>query len=145
LLLALPLAAAETNGAQYWSAADLKAYQDKLAAKVEDKVALEEIINGGGPYFSVVAHVEGIRPAEMHEEWADVYMIISGSGAVEVGGDLENAKTTAPGELRGGSIRNGKIQKVSAGDLLHIPPKTPHRVLEPDGQITYIVFKVKKQ
>ena len=136
------LMAAEPAASQYFSATELKSYEKKLAPKVKDNVALEEIIRSGN-YFSVVARVQAAMPAEMHENWSDVYMIIAGSGAVEVGGTLDSPKTTAPGELRAPAITGGTKHKVSPGDVIHIPAKTPHRVLQPDGQITYLVFKVK--
>jgi len=142
LVASVSLLAAEASGPQFFSAAELKSYEKKLAPKVKDNVALEEIIRSGN-YFSVVARVQAAMPAEMHENWSDVYMIISGTGALEVGGTLDTPKTTAPGELRAPAIQGGTQHKLSPGDVIHIPAKTPHRVLQPDGQITYLVFKVK--
>lgn len=36
------------------------------------------------------------------------------------------AKTTAVGEVRGPSIDGGVRQKLWPGDIVHVPPKTPH-------------------
>ena len=61
-------------------------------------------------------------------------------------GKMEGGKTTAPGEVRGTSIEGGEKQKIAAGDIMHIPPKTPHQVvLAPGTEITYYTLKVKEQ
>jgi quercetin dioxygenase-like cupin family protein len=58
---------------------------------------------------------------------------------------MPGAKTTALGEVRGPSIDGGVRQKLSPGDIVHVPPKTPHQVLlEPGTQMTYFVLKVKE-
>jgi len=58
---------------------------------------------------------------------------------------LKIAKTTAPGELRGPSIEGGVRQKLSAGDVVHIPAKTAHQLLLDQGaKMTYFVMKVKE-
>jgi mannose-6-phosphate isomerase-like protein (cupin superfamily) len=152
LLLGLALFAADPSGSKqgyrYWSAADLKSYEQKLAPKITatNKGAVEDKIIDYGNYFSAMVHREGNVGAEMHDEWADVYVISSGGGTVETGGTLTGGKSTGPGEVRGGSIQGGARQKVGPGDIIHIPAKMPHQVLvEPGKQITYFIFKVKPQ
>jgi quercetin dioxygenase-like cupin family protein len=42
-------------------------------------------------------------------------------------------------------VEGGEKQKMGPGDILHIPPKTPHQMLlEPGTQITYFTLKVKE-
>jgi hypothetical protein len=60
-----------------------------------------------------------------------------------VGGEVEDGKTTAPGEIRGPSIKGGARHALSPGDIVHIPARTPHQVLVPSGgRFTYFVIKV---
>jgi hypothetical protein len=50
----------------------------------------------------------------------------------------------APHEKRNGTIEGGTRQKVSAGDWLRIPSKTPHQfLLEGAKEFTYMVVKAK--
>ena len=50
---------------------------------------------------------------------------------------------TAPGEMRGPSIRGGTEVALVAGDVLHIPAKVAHQMkLDPGKQVTYFVTKV---
>jgi quercetin dioxygenase-like cupin family protein len=93
----------------------------------------------------MVAHREGNGEAELHETESDLFVVTSGTATLTVGGILQNGKTTAPNEIRGPSIEGGTKQKLSAGDIVHIPPKTAHQlVLEPGGEFTYFVMKVKE-
>jgi hypothetical protein len=68
-----------------------------------------------------------------------------GTGTLVVGGTIPGGKSIAPGEIRGPAVEGGTRQKLSAGDIVHIPSKTPHNVLvDPGAQITYFIFKVKE-
>lgn len=147
LTLALPLIAAEPAGYRYWSAAELRGFAKTLAPKLDEhKIAVADKIIDQGSYFAAMVHREGgTGIAEMHQNWADVYMISSGSGTLVVGGTIPGGKDIAPGETRGPAVEGGTRQKLAAGDIVHIASKTPHNVLvEPGGQITYFILKVKE-
>ena len=91
-----------------------------------------------------MAHRETDGEAEIHEGLSDVFFVISGEATLVVGGKAIGLKTTGPGELRGTSIQGGVSKKLGAGDVVNIPPKTPHQTLVKAGQkITYFVVKVK--
>ena len=73
------------------------------------------------------------------EEWAS----IKAPAAPTLKPVTVDSKTTAPGEMRGPSIRGGTEAKLSAGDVLHIPAKVAHQmILAPGAQVTYFVTKV---
>lgn len=83
-----------------------------------------------------------------HSEITEVYQIISGSGTLVTGDmikDLEVLKgpTAAVGPtLQGGPILNGVSKKVAAGDVIIIPPNTPHWFSEiSSDQIVYLVVR----
>jgi len=122
LLLVLPLVGAEPAGYKYWSAAELKSMAKPLPNKADAKTSNENLANFGAD-----------RALMVHRE---------GSG---VAGTMPGSKTTTAGEVRGPSIEGGERQKIAPGDILHIPPKTPHQVLlDPGAQITYFTLKVKE-
>lgn len=54
-----------------------------------------------------------------HPDLTEVWYIIEGSGTVLTGG-------TVPAGGRGGTIQNGTSQRVTVGDVVVIPPNTPH-------------------
>jgi mannose-6-phosphate isomerase-like protein (cupin superfamily) len=144
LLLVLPLVGAEPAGFKYWSAADLKSLAKPLPNKFDSKTSSKNMGNFGVDH-ALVMHREGSGVAELHEKVSDLMMIISGNAELVVGGTMPGAKKTAVGEMRGPSIDGGVRQKLSPGDVVHVPPKTPHQVLvDPGAQITYFTLKVKE-
>lgn len=90
-----------------------------------------------------VSHRDKNGIPELHEKQTDIMVIQSGEASILVGGEVVDAKTTAPGEIRGVSIKNGVKKAVSAGDVVHIPSNTPHQFfVEPGKKVTYFVVKV---
>jgi mannose-6-phosphate isomerase-like protein (cupin superfamily) len=140
---ALPLVAAEPAGIVVWRGADLKGYSQKLAPRVnERKLALENLASFGS-YSALVAHRQADGESELHEGQADIFVVQDGAATVVLGGEIVGGRTTAPGEVRGTSISGGQKHALVAGDVVHIPARTPHQVLvAPGQQFTYLVFKV---
>ena len=149
VLLALAtawLAAADPAGFGQWKGAELKSYETKLAAKVDQRnLALEQLASFGNHSLMIV-HREGNGEAEFHEKQADLMIVESGEATLVVGGTVVDPKTTASNEIRGPSIKDGVSKRLGAGDIVHIPPKTPHQVMVAAGkQITYAVMKVNAE
>ena len=135
--------AAEPTGIVVWPASDLKAYGQKLAPKMnERKLALEQLGKFGN-HSTLIAHREGDGEAEVHEVQADFFFVQSGSATLVLGGELVDGKTTAPGEIRGPSIKGGQRHSIATGDVVHIPAKVPHQLLVAAGkEFTYFVIKI---
>ena len=132
-----------TTGVHVWRAADITAKGKSLAQKLDAQKVASEVIAKEGNRTFMVAHREGSGVAEWHEKEADVMFISSGQITMVYGGTIVDSKTTAPGEMRGPSIRGGTEAKLSAGDVLHIPAKVPHQmILAPGAKVTYFVTKV---
>jgi mannose-6-phosphate isomerase-like protein (cupin superfamily) len=144
-LCVLPVIGAEPAGYKYWSAKELTGFAAKLSPKINaQKIATERVAEFGN-HYAMVAHREGSGEAEFHETESDLFVVSSGTATLIIGGTIPNRKTTGPGEIRGPSIEGGARQKLSAGDVVHIPPKTAHQlVLDPGAQFTYFVLKVKE-
>jgi mannose-6-phosphate isomerase-like protein (cupin superfamily) len=83
---------------------------------------------------------------ELHEKFADIFVIVDGSATLLSGGELENPSATGPGEMHGTAILHGTNTSLGKGDIVHIPANTPHQLLIPkDGTLTYFVVKVKEK
>lgn len=131
------------GGVSVWRSTDIAAKGASLAQRLDaQKVASETIANEGNRTF-MIAHREGSGVAEWHETQADVMFISAGQVTMVYGGAMVDARTTAPGEMRGASIRGGTEARLGPGDVLHIPAKVPHQMLlSPGTQVTYFVTKV---
>ena len=80
--------------------------------------------------------------SEMHELASDIYIITSGSCKLTLGGTLINKKDLGEGNWLGKGIEGGETHHVQKGDMISIPPNTPHMV-DIDGKaVSYVVVKV---
>ena len=133
-------------GFEYWSAASLKHLGQTLsqeAAKDSHHLAVRQLSDFPNELF-LLGRREADGQVEWHETQADVFVVQSGSATLLVGGTMINGETVAPHEKRNGSIQGGVRQKLSAGDIVHIPARVPHQLLlEGAHEFTYFVIKVK--
>jgi mannose-6-phosphate isomerase-like protein (cupin superfamily) len=143
LAAAFTLLAAEPAGFVHWKAASLKAYGPKLAAKMDAKKTALEQLGKWGNHLLLVAHREGSGEAELHETQADIFVVQEGEATLVTGGEVVGPKTTAPGEIRGPSIKGGGKTSLGPGDMVHIPAGVPHQLLlAPGARFTYAVAKI---
>ncbi|MGH9573247.1 MAG: hypothetical protein ACRD40_06925 [Candidatus Acidiferrales bacterium] len=146
-LLIVPIVApcADAPGFHVWKLSEIEAQGKVLSGKIDaHKVASKTIATDGNTTF-MIAHREGSGQAEWHANQADVLVISQGSVTITVGGTIVDGKEIQPGEIRGSGISGGTQTKMGAGDVIYIPPKTPHMMtLEPGRRITYFVTKVTK-
>src|SRR5215472_15970697 len=88
-----------------------------------------------------------------HSQITEIYHVISGSGTLVTGGTLNDPKEVpAKDEVtmllngpstEGGGIQNGVSRKIGPGDVVVIPPNTPHWFSEiPTDKIVYLVVRV---
>jgi mannose-6-phosphate isomerase-like protein (cupin superfamily) len=134
---------AEAPGVTHWSAASMKGWAARLTPKLDAQHVATERVGSFGRYYVLAAMRNGTGQAELHETDADIFMVQSGEATLVTGGTIVDAKTTQPHEVRGSAIKGGRDMKVAAGDVVTIPPKTPHWMkLEPGKEIVYMAVKI---
>ena len=95
---------------------------DKVAAEmVKGGRILEE--NG----LIVIANRGVMRGAEIHEKTNHVFIIVDGEADFVTGGKMIEPKEISPGQIRGKGIEGGTVHRLSKGDVITIPAKTPHQ------------------
>jgi len=149
LAITLVMVSAEEKvpeGFQHWTGASLKELEQTLKSEA-DASAHHMSVRALGDFpqdkFMLSRRQTDGMP-EWHENQADVFFVQSGSATLVVGGTLVGAENTEPHEKRNGTIQGGVRQKLSAGDVVRIPPKVPHQILlEGSPEFTYFVVKVK--
>jgi mannose-6-phosphate isomerase-like protein (cupin superfamily) len=141
------------------SNADILATVQKTAtAPVSDQQIRVVSINGEYNVGVGVVHrarTEGrdIGSGVEHSEITEVYHVMSGSGTFVTGGTIENARDIAPTSpvvailngpsSNGGKVLGGQSRKLGPGDVVIIPPNTPHWFTEiTTDQIVYLVVRV---
>jgi mannose-6-phosphate isomerase-like protein (cupin superfamily) len=147
-ILLLSASAQETDppGFEHWTPASLKRFENKMHADAspDPHHFAVELLADFPNDSAMLVHRESDGQAEWHETQVDVFLVQSGSATLMIGGTLVNGETVGPHEKRNGSIQGGVRRKLSAGDVVRIPPRVPHQLLlEGAPEFNYFVIKVK--
>jgi len=145
--------------ATYITSAEIQATVKKTAASNVNDTQLR-VVDIGGDYNVAVGilhrgntGVNGAGGGLEHQFVTEVYQIVSGTGTFVTGGNLENPKESAPDSqivklldgpsVTGGPVKGGVSRKVGPGDMLIIPPNTPHWFSEiTSDQVVYTVVRI---
>jgi mannose-6-phosphate isomerase-like protein (cupin superfamily) len=143
-LTGFAVAAGDPPGFAVFKAADLAAIEQQLVQQVGAQKSTSHSFNDFGTHLMSMSHMETDGMAEIHETMNDIFIVRSGEVTLTVGGTVVGAKSTGPGEIRGTSIEGGVTRTIAAGDIVNIPPNTPHwSRMGAGGKATYFVIKVK--
>jgi mannose-6-phosphate isomerase-like protein (cupin superfamily) len=88
-----------------------------------------------------------------HSQITEIYHVMEGNATLVTGGTIENPRESPPESqvvkvlngpsTGGGAIQGGVSRKVGPGDVIVIPPNTPHWFSEiTSDQIVYLVVRV---
>jgi len=133
-------------GFEQWTSASLGPVVQSMKEEAPGdphRFAVRQLADYPNDAFLMV-HREGDGQVEWHETQIDVFFVQSGSATLIVGGKLINGETVGPHEKRNGRIEGGARRKLSAGDVVRIPPRVPHQLLlDGSPEFNYFVVKVK--
>lgn len=124
----------------YKSAAQIAAELDKAgavartgaASTVADGIVVRRRNASDEPQFAII-----------HPLSIEVYHIVEGRATLVTGGTLVLPLTdSAPDLVRSTAIRDGESRTVGKGDVIVLPPGTPHWFSHVDGSITYFEARV---
>jgi mannose-6-phosphate isomerase-like protein (cupin superfamily) len=122
----------------YWSIDDVK-----KALRTGAAVPLPRT-----PTYSVTVQnrtQEKPQPSEVHNNRAQFYVVLDGSGTIVVGGDVPNSTQISPTDRRGQlsqSIVGGTPYRVKPGDMLLIPKNTWHSAQPDPGGLRYVLVNL---
>lgn len=129
-----------------YTPADLDAIQRSLVPKMNAIKQSAEQLADFGNHTAWVAHREADGLMEIHERWADLMFVHSGEATLLLGGSIPDARTDAPGEVRGSTSVGGVKRVIKAGEVVLVPAGMPHQFLvEPGKQVTFFTMKIAKQ
>jgi mannose-6-phosphate isomerase-like protein (cupin superfamily) len=103
-------------------------------------------IGGQNVGAAIVRRTRAEVNALVHDRIAEVYVVQEGSGTIVTGGTLVNPTASAPSGVigpssRGTSIASGTSARVGAGDVVIIPPGTPHMFSQLEGNLVYVTVR----
>jgi mannose-6-phosphate isomerase-like protein (cupin superfamily) len=136
----------------------LATVQKTAAAPVSDQQIRVVSVNGDYNVGVGVVHRAKTEGRDIgfgieHSEITEIYHVISGNGTFVTGGTIENMKETPANSpvvttlngpsAGGGKVIGGQSRNVGPGDVVIIPPNTPHWFTEiTSDQIVYLVVRV---
>lgn len=145
----LPIAAALTfasgpEGFALWRSGELIERETALSRKVGEDHSARETLAAYENHRLRMLYRDRDGYPEQHDNEVDVVIVRSGEGTLVVGGEMIDRKPgNGAGEYIGTGIEGGERHPLQAGDLVHIPPGTPHRFLVREGtHITYVIVKL---
>ena len=141
------------------SSAELQSLVQKTASeRISDQAIRVVSINGEYNVSVGVVHRSKVSGAQAgggieHSQITEIYHIIEGNATLVTGGSMDNLSEFPPDSpvvtvlngpsTRGGPIQNGVSRKIGPGDVVIIPPNTPHWFSEiTSNQIVYLVVRV---
>jgi mannose-6-phosphate isomerase-like protein (cupin superfamily) len=135
--------------------ADVQALAKTMANMPGGDKLLRVVGINNGEYNVAVAIVHRAKAANIqaaleHDQITEIYHVISGSGTMVSDGTIENMKpATDPNTLAvvgpsagGGKIVGGRSRKISAGDVVIVPPNTAHGWSEVSEELVYLVVRM---
>jgi len=131
----------------YWPASTLSGYSATLKGRQTEKKTLSasEILSDLGNHKFEILRRDGSGAGELHQNWTDIFIVQAGEGTILYGGSIEDAKDTGNGEVRGPRHVGGKSQKVTAGDVLVMPPGIAHQTIVEPGKLFFVlIVKVQR-
>lgn len=142
-----PLVAATPPGFRRWTPQQLKAISRRLAKHLDrEHQASTTLARFGGSHWTMMAYREASGGAEMHAHASDMFVVESGTATLVVGGRIVDPRLVSPGETRGRTIRGGSRVRLRPGDVVNIPPNTPHQIRLARGvKFAYFVIKIKEK
>jgi len=118
-----------------------------IEANILDTKVNQTAVKGGIVRVGIVHRKNAEAAALMHSELTEIYQIVEGSGTVNIGGTMPTPKAVqdppnlGPTPTFSGDQVGGVSRKVGPKDIVIVPAGLPHRFVQLDGPISYIIYR----
>jgi mannose-6-phosphate isomerase-like protein (cupin superfamily) len=96
------------------------------------------------PYKASLEYRTALGPAALHEDQAEFFYVVEGSGTLVTGGKLKDEKRTNAKNLSGTAIESGETRALGKGDFVFVPQGTPHQITEVKGELVLMTMHVPR-
>ena len=104
------------------------------AVTISPGISVRRRSGAGEPQYAII-----------HPFSTEIYYVVEGTGTLVTGGALvlPLAPSADPDVVRSKAIKDGMTREVAKGDVIVVPPGTPHWFSAIDGTITYLESRVR--
>jgi mannose-6-phosphate isomerase-like protein (cupin superfamily) len=97
------------------------------------KPLISQPLTGAGGYRASLDYRAETTPASLHDNEAELWVFVEGSGTFTMGGTLVDARRSDPANSSGSAITGGTLIHVGKGDVLIVPAGVAHQVSPDPG------------
>jgi hypothetical protein len=126
-----------------WNSKSIDAAADRLEKELGDKHLVYETIGNYKGHSMYLVLRGKTDTAEFHVNESDFQITWRGKANFVIGGEVVNARNKTETQIRGTAIKGGKSYLLTPGDIIHVPPSTPHQLLiDPAEPYMYLLMKL---
>ncbi|MEO8051277.1 MAG: cupin domain-containing protein [Acidobacteriota bacterium] len=111
------------------------------AERKPDQPTFAQPIISYAPYGANLEYRAAIGPSSVHTKYAEMFVVVDGSATLMTGGKLVNEKQNGD-NFSGTAIEGGSSRPVAKGDVVIVPPNTPHWFSKINGTIVLMSFRL---
>ncbi len=111
------------------------------AERKPDQPTFAQPIISYAPYGANLEYRAAIGPSSVHTKYAEMFVVVDGSATLMTGGKLVNEKKNGD-NFSGTAIEGGSSRPVAKGDVVIVPPNTPHWFSKINGTIVLMSFRL---
>ncbi len=130
---------------RFATAADVAAVIAKAKADAKPGAANTiESIFALAPYNTSLEYHQGMGQAAIHENQAELIIVVDGTGTAVLGGELVDPKRANAHNLTATAIQGGVSHRIAKGDMWFVPQGAPHQLNADPGGVEVITLHVPR-
>ena len=108
------MTSAQSLKVDHFSQAELTQMAHAMDGKIQNGIASDDLSKYPNHFTMLILRNKN-GGAEVHENFADFFVVVEGHATLVSGGTLKDPKTASPGEIRGTAVENGTERIGQAG------------------------------
>lgn len=128
----------------YTSAAEVQTLMAQAKAEHTNQANIGKNLLSLAPYTATLENRFSVGPAAVHENEAEIFYVVDGSGTLVTGGTLVNPTRTNAENISGTAVEGGVSQAVAKGDFIVVPEGTPHWYSQINGALILMSLHVPR-
>jgi mannose-6-phosphate isomerase-like protein (cupin superfamily) len=130
----------DANGVVFKSRTELMSVLAERAKASPAPEMMAANVKSGDHFMINVVRRTKAQGAIAHDVGSEIHSVIDGNATLVTGGKIVRPSAN-PSDRGNGKVENGVSHHVGAGDVVFVPPQTPHWYRQIDGVVTYLEIR----